>query len=752
MKKIVYILIFLIFITSIAAVSASDDLNETVIINANDKISIYEDNLIGNDGYDGDWDDEEPYYVPYGGFELIMLENGTIIKNHPLPDYKDLKQRGNKYFTFSDAYIPNNTTVSYGLDIPLPITSSFRHYYQNGIAGGTWAETDKYTTVNIYIDENPVLSTTITNGRHTVKISRDLKIDVGIHDVKVILSKNINIHNAPYWYDEIIEKFTISSTLYSTLNVTKSNIYLNTSNTYSKENHTAPIITNVKNENGDALKDYRIDFYKNDEYIGTEVSDENGNAILNYFIPQDSTGKYNITSVLGENENHYNATSSSNLIINDDIHTKLNANDLTTYYNDGSNFTCQLSELDGTPISNETLIFEINGLNYTRTTDINGTASIIINLNPGEYELKVRLKSARYVPCNSTSKVNVKSTIIANDLTKYYHDHNQFYATFLNSKGEKLVNNEVTFNINGVEYKRNTTKGVAKLNINLPQGTYTITSSNPETGEKYSNNITVMKSTTIIAYDFTKYYKDETKFKMEINDAKFYADINKFNPPKPVFYNVTFNINGVIYEKINQSSTIKLDIDLEPGEYIMTIDYDGYKKSIKITVLSTLNTTDLEKTYGSSETFDAHLVDTKGKVYAKQNITFKVNGVSYNRTTDENGTARLNIRLLPGEYLITTSHNGLNITNRITVLSPLNATDLEKTYRSKETFNVKLVNGTGQAYANQTVTFNVNGVSYNRTTDENGIARLNINLMSGEYIITSTYDDLNIKNKITVKK
>jgi hypothetical protein len=35
-------------------------------------------------------------------------------------------------------------------------------------------------------------------------------------------------------------------------------------------------------------------------------------------------------------------------------------------------------------------------------------------------------------------------------------------------------------------------------------------------------------------------------------------------------------------------------------------------------------------------------------------------------------------------------------------------------------------------------------------TDGNGVARLNINLMSGEYIITSSYDGLNIANKVTI--
>ena len=54
------------------------------------------------------------------------------------------------------------------------------------------------------------------------------------------------------------------------------------------------------------------------------------------------------------------------------------------------------------------------------------------------------------------------------------------------------------------------------------------------------------------------------------------------------------------------------------------------------------------------------------------------------------------------------------------------------------------------ALANATVKFNINGVFYNRTTNASGQAKLNINLMAGEYIITSSYERCNIANTIKV--
>ena len=75
---------------------------------------------------------------------------------------------------------------------------------------------------------------------------------------------------------------------------------------------------------------------------------------------------------------------------------------------------------------------------------------------------------------------------------------------------------------------------------------------------------------------------------------------------------------------------------------------------------------------------------------------------------------------------------------------------MEMKYRDGSKFNVKLVDGKGNPFAKESITFNINGVFYTRITNDNGIASLNINLMSGKYIITSSYNGLNIANKITV--
>ena len=130
-----------------------------------------------------------------------------------------------------------------------------------------------------------------------------------------------------------------------------------------------------------------------------------------------------------------------------------------------------------------------------------------------------------------------------------------------------------------------------------------------------------------------------------------------------------------------------------------------------------------------------------------------INGVFYDRETNENGTARLNINLHPGTYILTALNpiTGLEMSYIITVLPVLTAEDIEMTYLDGTQFEATLVDGQGKAKAGVDITFNINGVFYQRTTDENGTAKLNIRLMAGEYIITSQYESAVTSNIIEIK-
>ena len=244
---------------------------------------------------------------------------------------------------------------------------------------------------------------------------------------------------------------------------------------------------------------------------------------------------------------------------------------------------------------------------------------------------------------------------------------------------------------------------------------------------------------TIYTQNLVKIYKNESKFEANIGAAN---------------ETVTFEINGGTYNRTSdENGTAKMAINLNPGNYTIKTIFNGTTVENTITVLPTLIADNLVKYFRNASQFYISLIDGEGNPVAGQNITMNINGVFYNRTTNENGTAKLNINLAPGEYILTAIDplTGLQMSYNITVLPTLNATDLEMKYKDGSTFNVTVLDGQGNPLKEAAVTFNINGVFYTRYTDSHGIARLNINLMAGEYIITSEYDGMRIANTITIK-
>lgn len=271
-----------------------------------------------------------------------------------------------------------------------------------------------------------------------------------------------------------------------------------------------------------------------------------------------------------------NVTISDNDINADNIN--IETQDVTMYYKNGSRLNVELSNSDDNPISNNNVTIAINGKNYTKTTDSDGKTSLAINLNPGKYLANITfLGNDKYLNTNTTANIDVLSTIIANNITKYYKSNSQFEAKILDDKGNPLTNENVTFNINGVFYNRTTNQnGIAKLNINLNPGEYIITVLNPNDRLLKSYNVRVRSS--INASDLSKIYKDNNQYW-----ATFFYENGELLKNT----NVTFNINGVTYtRKTNNNGNAKLNINLNPGKYIITaynpINNEAHSNNIQV--------------------------------------------------------------------------------------------------------------------------------------------------------------------------
>ena len=398
--------------------------------------------------------------------------------------------------------------------------------------------------------------------------------------------------------------------------------------------------------------------------------------------------------------------------------------DLSMYYKNGSRYEVSIYQ-DGKLINSQNndskVIFNVNGVNYTKEL-VNGKASIGINLNPGNYTITTFYHYTDGL-ATKTNNIEVLSTIKANDVVKFFRNGTQYCAKFLDGCGSPLVNASVIFNINGVFYKKQTDdNGMAKLNINLRPGVYILTAMHPD-ALMYGSNITVLS--TILANDVVKFFRNGTQYYAKFLDGCGSPLVNA---------SVTFNINGVLYKKqTDYEGVARLNINLFPGKYILTAMHpDGLMYGYNITVLSTIHGDDIVKFFRNGTQYYAKFLDGCGSPLVNASVTFNINGVFYKKQTDDNGMARLNINLFPGEYILTAIHlNGEEKANIIKVLTTISAEDISLIENKSGVFVLKTHDGA------RNVSITINGVEYIVQTDDGGVATLNVSLSKGNHAVLS---------------
>lgn len=176
-----------------------------------------------------------------------------------------------------------------------------------------------------------------------------------------------------------------------------------------------------------------------------------------------------------------------------------------------------------------------------------------------------------------------------------------------------------------------------------------------------------------------------------------------------------------------------------------------------------LTTDDLNASY-KSKNFTAKLADSNGNPISGAQVAFTVSSKTYNKTTDEGGTAYLMINLSPGTYNITSSfvsdENNLSLVKKNTIkiskkkLS-LETSNLKKKYGNSDKFQVKATDN-GNPISNLKIALKIGSKTYYKITDDEGIVRLSINLKIGKYSIKSSlctnknYYAGSVSNNLTV--
>ena len=512
-------------------------------------------------------------------------------------------------------------------------------------------------------------------------------------------------------------------------------------------------INNTAN-NGGAIHNFGSITVSNSKFKDNNAS--KGVAIYNDVYSQISIGTINL------NNNTYSGINNGKTYIYN-IGTILTPVTITVlenktvncrYNNEITLFATITTSFDGASVAGGALNFIIgrSTISTVATSNDNGTYNYTYNVpfrNISEIiSASYNNASNAYVYSGILDSRNVTSVnIIVNNVVMIYKDGSRLYATLLDAKGNPLINTALSFTINGATYNKTTDlKGIASIALNLEHGIYNavISYAGNKMYKPSSVNSTVTIKSSITGQNIVKMYQNDTRFYAKFIDSTGKALTNT---------EVKFNIHGVFYtKKTDKDGVADMGIMLRPGTYILTAynPVTGEEKGFNITIRSLIVQNDLTKYYSNASKFQATIYNKDGSLAVGKNITFNINGVFYTKTTDSNGVASLGIALRPENYTITTMYDGLDIGNKVKVIPTLVTKDLNMKHLDGSNFTALTLDGQGKPLANQNISFNVNGVFYHKVTNKDGIASLGIRLMSGEYIITSYWNNFQTGNTIKI--
>ena len=485
---------------------------------------------------------------------------------------------------------------------------------------------------------NAIYNVAIVDGKGTLTV---YNLAAGSYDVVAKFNGNDK-----YLASQANATFAVSKLVISNMDITVKNIKVGDDAVISvalPEDATGNVIVNINGKNYTAIVKYGV--------ASVTISNlANGTYSVSVFyngddtyMPMENSTKFTVSKV-----SDYNMTVDIADIIK------------------GENATITVTTpKDGTG----SVVVTINGTDYKGTVT-NGTAKVIIpGLDEGTYKVVTFYTGdAKYdsMIVNGTITVNknTKTTLTMDDVVKYFKGAQNLTAKLVDAFGNPIANATVYFTVNGKVYAKTTDKnGTASMGIGLVPNEYKVNAvfNGTKDYDKATANATVTVKNTVFGNDTTLYFCNGTKYVAKFLDSNGKALANT---------TVKFNINGVFYTRVtDENGTAGLGIRLNPKSYVITAynPATGEERANNITVLPRLTAQDLSMKYLDGSTFNATLVDGQGKALAGANITFNVNGVFYHKTTNANGVASLNIRLMAGEYIITSMYDNCWASNKITI-------------------------------------------------------------------------------------
>ncbi len=455
---------------------------------------------------------------------------------------------------------------------------------------------------------------------------------------------------------------------------------------------------------------------------------ENGKA--NFSVPNNlEPGLYNLTVTYSGDDKYGSAKNSTTFRIADErIEPKLDVK-----INDAK-LDVQL------PVdASGYVVVGINGTKYPLLVN-NGKCNMTLpkDLKPGVYDVVVDYAGdVKYASKRNITQITIgaqEELVIGIDLK--------------NGTAKISLPNDATgyvvAEINGTKYHVPIENGKANFTIpdNLKPGTYNLTvtySGDDKYGSaKNSTLIEILDKKTTVP---VKIENMGDKIKVTLpNDAQGYAvaDIDGIEVYKPI---------------IGGSAELEIPTYLPKGNYTVTVTYlgdDKYASGFNLTNITVDGDNEKIATILSFEHVDNNLTvtgvlkDINGNVLKNKNVTYYINNENKgNIVTDNNGLFKLqtvshstiNV-VYDGDHVFKHSNATLildsfldrrNLTKIVSEEYNTYAVDFDLGERGGY-FKFRIVDGNGKALANKPVQIGFCGVVYNRVTDSEGYAQLQINL------------------------
>lgn len=459
--------------------------------------------------------------------------------------------------------------------------------------------------------------------------------------------------------------------------------------------------------------------------------------------------------------------------------TAIFANDMIMNRGDSRILEIFLRDVNNNPVKNMQINASIGDIEYNLTTNGEGIARLVLDLDVGEYIVKYDFNNPNYISSSSQSRILVtdsdktQSNIISSDAIGLDNQSLNFVVYLKDALGNGIASSQVALDILSFDGDVVLSKsalsdeaGRAVFNLNLDMGKYIAKVSyggnNFYLGSSNSNSIVIESKDNRIK---TVLYAGS----LQLSDSsKFYVALSDENGTLIENASITFKIGNKQYiSKTDGHGKAYLNVSLSPDVYSIVAVFSGdigHRKSqvsskIFISGISTqLHAQKLVKYYRNGTQFHALLLDSDNNPISGKSISVLLDGVVYNCTTDAEGWITLNIELKPGFYEVEchyyaedSSQNSFDRTN-ITVLSTVIGQDAVKYYGDSPYLNVTFLNGAGEIIDNSSFIINIDGKNYHAILNNQKAFYFDLNLIPGQHSIsfTNPYDGLCVSYKLTV--